>query len=104
VTPESQLPESQPQRTRFAWRRTQLALGAAALLTVVMVVRRDSSPVALAGLLVIVAVVGLGLLLAGQRVAAMARPEIRPLGRAGVGLALVVVAIAVFSAAIVVIS
>jgi hypothetical protein len=94
--------ESQPERTRLAWRRTALALTATTLITIALVARRGGSvgAVALLGPILVVAASGLGL--AQRRVTLLSAPGFGRVGRTPAVLALLVTALGIMGAAIVV--
>jgi putative membrane protein len=94
--------ESQPERTRLAWRRTGLALVATTLLTIATVVRRGATTgtVALLGAILVIALSGLGL--AQRRISRLSVAGFGRVGRTPAVLALLVTALGVLSAVIVV--
>ncbi len=67
------LPESQPERTRLAWRRTSLALIASALLSIALVARRQATVAAIVVLLVDLAVIAAAMSATGRRIRALDR-------------------------------
>jgi uncharacterized membrane protein YidH (DUF202 family) len=93
--------ESQPERTRLAWRRTSLALVATTLLTIAVVVHRGGSPATVAVLGVVLAVAATGLGLAEWRTRVLATAKVNRIGRTAAILALVVTTLGVLGAVII---
>jgi uncharacterized membrane protein YidH (DUF202 family) len=94
--------ETQPERTRFAWRRTSLALVTGSLLSVAVVVHRHGSPAALAVLVVVLAVAAAGLAVIERRVRTLSRPGFRRMHGSAQLIALCVSAVAALGAVLVV--
>lgn len=99
--PERTPPESQPQRTRLAWRRTAASLIVGALISTALVAHRHASPVSMALLVLVLADAAAGLALIERRARDLDRPGFGRLRRSPALLALTVSTIAVLGIALI---
>jgi Domain of unknown function (DUF202) len=94
-------PQSQPERTRLAWRRTALALIATTLLTIAVVVHRGGSTATIAVLGASLGVAAAGLGLAERRTRVLSSPGFGRIGRTPAILALIVTTLGALGAVII---